>query len=202
MESCTSCLTLSISKAVCLCILWSARAQYIERASQCGAYAICVFVTTPRPSGCTTIKWRGAAFQWTPSSGSFCCFVYFNLHTKKEQKTRVGGLFVGWVSLGYKKKKNKNKKNHTHATYSRKRWLLFMKFTRAFCVLAFLEARSSEMSFASFFSVSIISIVRGIKYCGHSVRKCCVVSGTLQVWHNPVSCFPIFLRFAFLNYVF
>ena len=115
MESCTSYLTLSISKAVCLCILWSARAQYIERASQCGAYAICVFVTTPRPSGCTTIKWRGAAFQWTPSSGSFCCFVYFNLHTKKEQKTRVGGLFVGWVSLGYKKKK-KNKKQKTKHT--------------------------------------------------------------------------------------
>ena len=52
-----TCLIQATTKVVCLSIVWSARAQYVGRVSQCGSSSWWASsCSTPRPSRCTTVE--------------------------------------------------------------------------------------------------------------------------------------------------
>ena len=73
-----TCLIQSTTKVVCLSIVWSARAQYVGRVSQCGSSSWWASsCSTPRPSRCTTVE-RWGQVCLIPCSGicGVCLCIY------------------------------------------------------------------------------------------------------------------------------
>ena len=175
-----TCLVQSTTKVVCLGIVWSARAQYVGRVSQCGSSSWWASsCSTPRPSRCTTVE------RWGQGCLIPCSGIWFAKRNKWWMSKLNMDLWA-WLVMRYDQEGEKK--------YSLNLWLLYTNSTRAFWSDELSEDSKRIMLFGSFVFVSVNSIERGIMYWVHSDRKCWVVSGTLQMGHSPVSCFPIFCK--------